>query len=130
MEDQDREILEVLVTNSANEESSEESVNQELTPEQELDQELLQNRIPIKNDIIDVFDFDTNYWYTVKLTSNVIKYYPYYYNCIFPDNSRGGVYLRPGELWTFHIDIEYDEESQDEVAQEDLEVEDLPFHNQ
>jgi len=81
-------------------------------PEQELAADIIQDRQPGKNDQVEIFSEEQKEWYKVRLTTNMIKRHPFYYNCIFPDNSEGGVYLRPGEMWSLRP------EQQDKVAAE------------
>ena len=56
-------------------------------------------------------------------TSNMNPRYEYYYNCIFPDNERGGLYLIPGQLWSFEPEEESDSS---EMEPEEEPDDDLP----
>ena len=65
------------------------------------EQPLNQNRKPRKNDKISFFSTSKDQWLSVILTSNEIKRYPYYFNYINNEKEEAGVYLKPGERWTF-----------------------------
>ena len=78
---------------------------------------LQQHRVPKKGDVIQVFQDEESGWYEVKLCTGMLKGYPFYYNCIFPDNSKGGIYLIPGERWTLEEDTA-DEDAQDNTEED------------
>ena len=61
----------------------------------------MQDRIPRKNDRVAFFSQETGGWKTVKLSSNVVRGWNFYYNYIDEENCVGGVYLIPDERWTF-----------------------------
>ena len=71
------------------------------TPDAELNNYLIQDRVPTRGDIIKCFSEENQNWFLVTLDSNMIRRHHFYFNCIFPDNSRGRVHLVPGDLWSF-----------------------------
>ena len=64
------------------------------------DEKLNQTRLPVKNDRVAYFDTNLGGWKKVILTSNVLKRWKHYYNCIDEMGATGGVYLIPDQRWT------------------------------
>ena len=87
-------------------------------PEVELNNMLIQTPVPKKGDVVDIFSQEHQEWYSIKLYTNRLKGYPYEYNCIFPDGSRGSVCLKPGQLWS--IQTETSEHNEQESPPEDI----------
>jgi hypothetical protein len=93
------------------ESNPEEDTDAEETDSEEmmLNRELNQNRQPQKQDNVVLYSESKDEWYRVRLTSGMNPRYQFYYNCQFPDGKQGGVYLIPGQLWSF--EPEHDETS-------------------
>ena len=77
-----------------------------------------QHREPKKGDVIQAFKSVEDGWYQVQLNSNMLRGYPHYYNCTFPDNTKGGIHLIPGESWSF-TEIALEEEIEDNDGQDE-----------
>ena len=80
---------------------------------------LQQHRVPKKGDAILVFQDEGVGWYEIKLCTSMLKGYPFYYHCTFPDSSKGGIYLIPGERWTFLEDTAADDDDDFDDTEED-----------
>ena len=62
---------------------------------------LCQHRVPRRHDHVAFFHRDLNRWRQVHLTSNALKGYRCYYNCVYDDGEEDGVELSPDLRWTF-----------------------------
>ena len=101
------------------EDVDETAVEDEVTPaliDYRTHDSLRQHRVPKKGDVVQVFKDAESGWYEVKLCTGMLKGYPFYHHCIFPDNSKGGIYLIPGESWTLEEDTE-NEDAQDKTEE-------------
>lgn len=67
-------------------------------------EQLCQHKIPRKRDRIAFFDQESGRWKTATLTTNALRGYDSYYNCVYDDGTEDGIHLyrdERSERWTF-----------------------------
>ena len=66
---------------------------------------LIQDRLPKKNDLVAFYDNQTGVWVTdLRLTSDAVKPWKYWYHYVDKEGREGGVELKPNERWTFLVE--------------------------
>ena len=66
------------------------------TPEQ-----LLQDRRPKVGDHISFFDVNAGSWINAHIITDLNRRWRYYYNIMYDDGTKDGLYLKPDTRWTF-----------------------------
>ena len=71
---------------------------------------LIQNRTPVVGDLISFFDDRLQAWVNARIIQDLSKRWRHYYNIIYEDNKKDGLYLIPDTRWTFipkkNLDVE------------------------
>ena len=66
-----------------------------------LQEKLLQDRVPKVNDRIAFYSDTEQSWVEGKITHDLTRRWANYFNVIYDDGTRDGLYLRPDTRWTF-----------------------------
>ena len=62
---------------------------------------LCQHKLPKLRDRVAIYNQVTGAWVNATLTSNTIRGYKDYYNCVYDDGVKDGMYLHMDQRWTF-----------------------------
>ena len=66
-----------------------------------LKEKLIQNRKPKVNDRIAFYSEDQHSWVEAKVTHDLSRRWANYFNIVYDDGNKDGLYLKPNTRWTF-----------------------------